>query len=129
MNSSRTGGKRQRQKTSKAVYSFADFKDWREIDPPIRLGVFGDPVEHSLSPQMQNAALRALEIKMQYARFHIRPNELQSALRFFRELDFVGVNLTVPPPNPGGPGNWTGVNSVRAMYGVISESVSRPRSG
>ena len=29
-----------------------------------------------------------------------------------------GANLTVPPPNPGGPGNWTGVNPVRAMYGA-----------
>ena len=35
-----------------------------------------------LSPQMQNAALRAFEINMQYARFHIRANELRSALRF-----------------------------------------------
>jgi len=33
---------------------------------------------------------------MQYARFHIRPNELRSALRFIRELDFIGINLTVP---------------------------------
>jgi shikimate dehydrogenase len=45
---------------------------------------------------MQNAALRAFEINMQYARFHIRENELRSALRFVRELDFVGINLTVP---------------------------------
>jgi shikimate 5-dehydrogenase len=45
---------------------------------------------------MQNAALRAFEINMQYARFHIRANELRSALRFIRELDFVGINLTVP---------------------------------
>ncbi len=45
---------------------------------------------------MQNAALRAFEINMQYARFHIRANELRSALRFLRELDFVGINLTVP---------------------------------
>ena len=81
-------------------YTLADLERWyeisRDVDPPIRLGVFGDPVAHSLSPQMQNAALRAFEIKMQYARFHIRPNELQSALRFLRELDFVGINLTVP---------------------------------
>lgn len=81
-------------------YTLADLEKWsdvmREIDPPIRLGVFGDPVAHSLSPQMQNAALRAFEIKMQYARFHIRANELRSALRFLRELDFVGINLTVP---------------------------------
>src|SRR5881392_3905583 len=45
---------------------------------------------------MQNAALRAFEINMQYARFHIRANELRSALRSLRELDFVGINLTVP---------------------------------
>src|SRR5204862_6570257 len=68
----------------------------RDIDPPIRLGVFGDPVAHSRSPQMQNAALRACEIKAQYARFHIRANELRSALLFLRKLDFVGINLTVP---------------------------------
>jgi shikimate dehydrogenase len=81
-------------------YTLADLEHWsevtRDVDPPIRLGVFGDPVAHSLSPQMQNAALRACEIKMQYARFHIRANELRSALLFSRGLDFVGVNLTVP---------------------------------
>src|SRR5215217_7445124 len=81
-------------------YTVADLEKWsevaRDIDPPIRLGVFGDPVAHSLSPQMQNAALRAFEIKMQYARFHIRPTELRSALRFVRGLDFIGINLTVP---------------------------------
>src|SRR5882757_7413307 len=81
-------------------YTLGDFEKWRElardIDPPIRLGVFGDPVAHSLSPEMQNAALRACEINAQYARFHIRPNELTSASRFLRNLDFVGVNLTVP---------------------------------
>ena len=81
-------------------YTLADLEKWddvtRDIDPPIRLGVFGDPVAHSLSPDMQNAALCACEIDAQYARFHIRPNELKSALRFLRNLDFAGVNLTVP---------------------------------
>src|SRR4030095_14692555 len=81
-------------------YTLADLEKWREIsrniDPPIRLGVLGDPVAHSLSPEMQNAALRACEINAQYARFHIRPSELRSALRFLRNLDFAGVNLTVP---------------------------------
>jgi shikimate dehydrogenase len=88
-------------------YTLADLERWsevaREIDPPIRLGVFGDPVAHSLSPQMQNAALRAFEINMQYARFHIRANELRSALQFIRELDFVGINLTVPHKIAGLP--------------------------
>ncbi|HEY2681262.1 MAG TPA: hypothetical protein VGI59_08055, partial [Candidatus Udaeobacter sp.] len=81
-------------------YTVADLEKWseitRDVDPPIRLGIFGDPVAHSLSPQMQNAALRAFGINTQYARFHIRPNELRLALRFIRELDFIGINLTVP---------------------------------
>src|SRR5213080_5024502 len=81
-------------------YTLADLEHWsdvtRDIDPPVRLGVLGDPVAHSLSPQMQNAALGACDIHMQYARFHIRANELRSALLFLRKLDFVGINLTVP---------------------------------
>jgi membrane-associated phospholipid phosphatase len=27
-------------------------------------------------------------------------------------------NATVPPANPGGQGNWTGINSVRGLYGT-----------
>jgi len=90
---------RQEQPTTER-YTLADLEKWKEvarnIDPPILLAVFGDPVAHSLSPQMQNAALRASKIDMQYARFHIRANELRSALRFLRDLDFIGINLTVP---------------------------------
>jgi shikimate dehydrogenase len=81
-------------------YTLGDLENWaavaRNVHPPIRLGILGDPVAHSLSPEMQNAALQACEIDGQYARFHIRPAELRSALRFLRDLDLVGVNLTVP---------------------------------
>ena len=86
-------------------YTLADLEKWgevaRDIHPPIRLGVFGDPVAHSLSPQMQDAALHACGIDAQYARFHIRPNELRPALLFLRKLDFVGINLTVPHKTAG----------------------------
>jgi shikimate dehydrogenase len=88
----------------KEIYTVADLKDWkkatRNIDPPIRLGVFGDPVAHSLSPQMQNAALRHCKMDMQYARFQIAPEELETALRLLRKLDFIGVNLTIPHKIP-----------------------------
>ena len=88
------------EKETTERYTLADLEKWseivRDIDPPIRLGVLGDPIAHSLSPHIQNAALRACEIEMQYARFHIRANELRSALLFLRKLDFVGINLTVP---------------------------------
>ena len=81
---------------AKEVYTLADLRKWDSIDPPVRLAVFGDPVAHSLSPQMQNAALKTCKIDMQYARFQISPDELQSALDLIRELNFVGVNLTTP---------------------------------
>jgi len=85
-----------KKKCAKEVYTLADLRRWENIDPPIRLGVFGDPVGHSLSPQMQNAALKSCKIDMQYACFQISPDELQSALRLIRELNFIGVNLTTP---------------------------------
>ena len=85
-----------KKKRAKEIYTLDDLRKWESIDPPIRLGVFGDPVAHSLSPQMQNAALKACKIDTQYARFQISPEELQGALELIQELNFIGVNLTTP---------------------------------
>src|ERR1700688_3338137 len=85
-----------KRRSAKQVYTLANLKDWHDANPPIRLGVFGDPVEHSLSPQMQNVALKHCKIDMQYARFHILPDELREALDRVRDLQFVGLNLTLP---------------------------------
>ena len=83
-----------KRKPLKSVYTLADLK--KGIDSAIQLGVFGDPVEHSLSPQMQNAALKQCKIDIQYARFHILPSELREAFELVRKKEFVGVNLTIP---------------------------------
>jgi len=81
----------------KDVYTLADLQDWdTKAKTPIRLGVFGDPVAHSLSPQMQNAALERCGLKMRYARFQISADELGDALALLPGLNFAGVNLTVP---------------------------------
>src|SRR5947207_11292576 len=84
----------------KEVYTLDDLQGWKEATAqeklPIRLGVLGDPVAHSLSPPLQNAALAATNAALRYARFQIAPNELATALDLMRALDFVGVNLTVP---------------------------------
>ena len=85
-----------KKKRVKEIYTPDDLRHWPDVDPPVRLGVFGDPVTHSLSPQMQNAALKQCKIDMQYARFQISTNELREALNLARDLKFVGVNLTVP---------------------------------
>lgn len=84
----------------KAIYDLNDLRRWKEItgelSPPLRLGVVGDPVAHSLSPRMQNAALEECGLDLRDALFRILPDELAEALKLFRQLDFVGLNLTVP---------------------------------
>ena len=60
------------------------------------LGIFGDPIGHTLSPAMQNAALTAAGIDAVYLPFHIRPEQLQSAVEAIRTLNLVGINVTVP---------------------------------
>jgi shikimate dehydrogenase len=84
----------------KDVYTIADLRNWDQVlkqnSSPIRLGVLGDPVEHSLSPQMQNAALKHYQSEMEYARFQISSDDLPEALKRIGQLDFVGVNVTVP---------------------------------
>jgi shikimate dehydrogenase len=82
----------------KDIFTLNDLETFgsKKRKPPIRLGVLGYPVAHSLSPQMQNAALEKSKLAMCYARFEIAPEELQAALALLPGLDFVGVNLTVP---------------------------------
>ncbi len=71
------------------------------VHSPIRAttriaGIFGDPVEHSRSPQMHNAAFAALKLNCRYVAFRVRPEELRRATQSIRSLQLIGVNVTVP---------------------------------
>ncbi len=59
-------------------------------------GVLGDPVDHSLSPAMHNAAFAATDLPYLYLRFRVPPDALAEALREARRLDVGGLNLTLP---------------------------------
>lgn len=62
----------------------------------ILYGVFGDPVHHSKSPVMMNAAFRELGINAAYAAFHVKPDRLRDAVYGVRALQYRGVNVTIP---------------------------------
>lgn len=66
------------------------------MTPPARLCVLGDPVAHSASPPMHNAALRERLQDLQYVRIRVTPEELPEALRALPKAGFLGASLTIP---------------------------------
>jgi len=60
------------------------------------LGIFGDPVGHSLSPLMQNAALGEAGIDAIYVPFHVTPEQLPQAVSGLRAMQVRGINVTIP---------------------------------
>ncbi|HVI02895.1 MAG TPA: shikimate dehydrogenase [Enhygromyxa sp.] len=63
---------------------------------PRCFGVFGDPIAHSRSPIMHNAAFAALELPHRYLPFHVSTGRLGPAVRGSAALGFGGANLTTP---------------------------------
>jgi shikimate dehydrogenase len=62
-----------------------------------RLGVAGWPVRHSLSPVMQNAALRAAGLyDWHYQRLPLPPQLFEETVRALPGTGFRGINVTIP---------------------------------
>lgn len=82
------------------VLTLSDLESWSR--PGVSLAVLGQPIKHSVSPAMHNAALADLAISnppfadWQYFRFEIPPADLPRALELFHAKKFRGLNLTVP---------------------------------
>lgn len=58
--------------------------------------VFGDPVEHSLSPVMHNAAFAALGMNCEYHKLRVTKDDLKEAIHGAKAMGFGGLNLTIP---------------------------------
>ncbi len=59
-------------------------------------GVIGDPIEHSLSPLLQNWMIEKFGLAAIYMAFHVRKPRLGAAVAGMRALDIMGLNVTVP---------------------------------
>ncbi len=65
----------------------------------IRLGLIGFPVSHSLSPKIQNAALKGCGLDGEYSLFPIAPDDmkgLKELLDRVRSGEITGLNVTIP---------------------------------
>jgi shikimate dehydrogenase len=98
------------------------------------VGVLGDPVRHSLSPAMHNAALAALELDWVYLALPTPAQKLDTVVQALAAMDCRGLNVTIPHKQavaslcrertplaerlgavntlvPRGDGSWLGTNT------------------
>ncbi len=59
-------------------------------------GVIGDPIEHTLSPIMHNAAFKELELDYAFLAFKVKPAQVEAAVNGMRALNIRGLNVTMP---------------------------------
>ena len=58
--------------------------------------IIGDPVDHSLSPAMHNAAFKALNLNCTYIAFRVARDELEAGIQSLRNTNIAGFNVTMP---------------------------------
>lgn len=88
------------------------------------IGIFGDPVAHTLSPVIHNAAFESLGLDFVYVPFHVRPRELEAAVGALRALGMPGVNLTIPHKEKV-IGYLDGVDEDASAVGAVNTVVNR----
>jgi len=60
------------------------------------LGLIGNPVSHSLSPIMQNAAIEYLGLDMIYIAIPCKNEDLQTVINSLKKMNCKGLNITIP---------------------------------
>src|SRR5579884_1371000 len=89
-------------------------------------GVLGDPVDHSLSPAMHNAAFAAAGLPHLYLRYRVGVRALPAALAEARRLGMGGLNLTVPLKEAALP-LLDALTPEAARIGAVNTIVARGR--
>ena len=92
------------------------------------VGVLGDPVRHSLSPAMHNAALAELGLDWVYLALPVAAAELPGALRALAALDCRGLNVTIPHKQAVA-GLADALSPLASRLGAVNTLVPRPEGG
>ena len=58
--------------------------------------VIGDPIDHSLSPTIHNAAYRELEMECTYIGYRVAQGELATGIESLKKIKISGFNVTIP---------------------------------
>jgi shikimate dehydrogenase len=84
----------------KDVYTLQDLSSRDRLDAgaelPARLAVIGQPIAHSASPRMHQAALDGFGRRLRYIRLEVEPRQVGEAFARMQALGFIGCNVTVP---------------------------------
>ncbi len=62
----------------------------------VACAIIGDPIHHSLSPDMHNAAFQHLDLDYVYLAFRVQKENLSETISGFKALNFCGFNVTIP---------------------------------
>ncbi|MBQ3110576.1 MAG: shikimate dehydrogenase [Clostridia bacterium] len=62
----------------------------------IQLGVIGNPISHSISPQLHNTMAEKMGLDYTYSAYRVRRGEVAKALDGMRALNIRGFNVTIP---------------------------------
>ncbi|NLB88024.1 MAG: shikimate dehydrogenase [Syntrophomonadaceae bacterium] len=60
------------------------------------MGIFGYPLQHSLSPIMHNKTLQKMGLNYCYVPLEVKPDDIGKAVEAIRFFDILGVNVTIP---------------------------------
>ena len=79
------------------------------------VGLIGNPVAHSLSPAMQNAAFAARGLDWAYVPLLVEDGRVEEAVRGLAALGFAGANVTAPHTAAAAAAADTGLESVNVL--------------
>ena len=58
--------------------------------------IIGDPIDHSLSPAIHNAAFTTLGLNCSYIAFRVQEGQLKNSMDSLRAINIGGFNVTMP---------------------------------